>query len=278
MLETIQEFLSQPWYLIVLAVVVFIYANFKDGVKSFKEGMDSVNKNDVSYRYAKKTTLTDDEQFAIALDAIMTAYWEVDNNLLTFTHKGKKPHHFDDYMNGWFINTKEGYEDLRKYFIHEGRRSYFDFIYPLYKKVPSTEWSAKMEAMYGNADRPRKILSRLSEHKVIDTLIKQGVITNESEMDIGVLGWDVSVLIGQARRAYTAGLVSEQEALSTIKTAANMARKNFDSWKEFGQSQMIGMALDYYHHDDTFFNDYIETYHQVTTDTQSPWNTIPWKK
>jgi hypothetical protein len=273
MSEIIEPFLSQPWYLLLFALAggaYFVYENFK-------QGMDSVNKNEVSYRYAKEGVLGEGEQAAIALDAVMTAYWEVDNNTLSFTHKGKKPHNFNKYMSGWFIDTTDGYGELRDYFLTDGRRSYFNFIYPLYKSEPKNNWPAKMMSEYGNADRPCKILTRLSEYKVIDELVRKGVIQSEAEMSLGVVGWDVSVLIGQARRAYTAGLVTEEEARDTIAKAAKMARDNFGSWQDFGKSQVIGMALDYYHHDDTFFNDFIETYHQVMRDAESPWKTVVWR-
>lgn len=272
MSEEILVFFNQPWYLILFAIVggaYFVYTNFK-------EGMDSVNKNEVSYRYSEKTTLTDGQLFAIALDAVMTAYWEVDNDTLAFTHKGKKPHHFDKYMSGWFIDTKEGYEDLTKYFFEDGRRSYFNFIYPLFKNVPQEQWSTRMAEKYGETERPYKILSRLNEKALVEILIQEGVIDTEADLAIGVMGWDISTLVGQARRAYTAGLVSETEALHTIERARQMALANFKSWKEFGRSQVLGMALDYYQHDDGFFNDYIETYKQVFIDTESPWNTTLW--
>jgi hypothetical protein len=231
----------------------FVFANFKGGIKSFKEGMDSVNKNEVTYRYAKNSTLTEFELFALALDAVITAYWEVDNNTLDFTHKGKKPLNFEKYMSGWFIDTKAGYEELRDYFFEEGRRSYFDFIYPLYKNNPKEEWEVKMQEKYSGAARPRAILARLSEHDVVRALMQEGIIDNEEDIKIGMMAWDISVLIGQARRAYTAGLVSELEALQTIERAKQMAVKNFNSWKDFGRSQVIGMALDYYRQDDDFF-------------------------
>lgn len=272
--ESVQQFLSQPWYLLVFAVIggaYFVYTNFK-------EGMDSVNKNDVTYRYAKDSTLTNEQAFALALDAVMTAYWEVDNNTLAFTHNGKKPYHFEKYMDGWFINTKEGYEDLTQYFLEDGRRSYFNFIYPLFKNAPKAEWQAKMAAEYGDNERAYNILARLAEYDVTSALLQNGIISDVKDMEIGVLGWDVSTLIGQARRAYTAGLITEAEAWQTITAAKQMALQHFNSWEDFGRSLVIGMALDYYQQDGTFFEDYIETYHQVAQDTESPWQRMAWGK
>lgn len=273
MSDILKFILDQPWYVLLLvfgSVGYFLYANYKS-VLSFGSA------EDVSYRYAKDTELNEEQQFAIALDAVMTAYWEVDNNILSFTHNNEKPNQFDQYMNGWFINTKEGYQELTQYFLHEGRRSYFDFIYRLYTDTPKNQWQAKMLERYGNNTRPYKMLERLSEHNVVDALIQKGVIKSESDLSIGVIGWDISTLVGQARRAYTAGLVSKEESLNTIKIARKLAVDHFNSWQAYGRSQVIGMALDYYRHDDKFFNEYIATYKSVLHDRKSPWNKMEWK-
>lgn len=276
--EAIQSFLSQPWYFIAIGVVggaYIAYGFFKNARSSFQEGMDSVNKNEVAYRVARKSTLSGQQQFAIALDAVMTAYWEVDNNTLSFTHNGKKPHQFETYMTGWFISTAEGYRDLRDSFLANGRRGYFSFLYPLFKDVPRAEWSTRVSAEYGDAERPRAMLERLGAG-VAEELVRRGVLESEADMELGVLGWDASVLIGQARRAYTAGLITEDEAWDTIETARHMVCQTFGSWRDFGRSQVIGMALDSYRKNDTFFNDFIETYQQVAVDAESPWQRMRW--
>ncbi|MFV0539878.1 MAG: DUF1266 domain-containing protein [Aestuariibaculum sp.] len=266
------EFLSHPWAKYVIGAIALIawgYRYFKQGQSSASEGLIT---------QSKASSLTQGQQFSIALDAIMSAYWLVDNNILEFTHNGKKPRDFNRYMEGWYINTREGYLDLTNYFLTDGRRGYFDTIYPIFKNEPKEIRYTKLEEVYGNNDRAKRMLERLDKHNITAYLQTQGIIEFESDIEIGSMGWDISNLVGQARRAFTANLISEAEAWEIINKATQMAKNNFNSWEDFGRSQLIGMTMDFYGKDNGYCKEYIQLYRNILTKPDSPWNTIAWKK
>ncbi|MFV0565088.1 MAG: DUF1266 domain-containing protein [Flavobacteriaceae bacterium] len=266
------EILSHPWAKYVIGAVVLIlwgYRYFKQGRNSASEGLIT---------QSQTSTLTKTQQFSMALDAIMSVHWSVDNNILPFTHKGKKPRDFDAYMKGWYINTREGYLDLTNYFLNDGRRGYFNTIYPIFKNEPKETWYTKLETEYGNNDRAKRMFDRLGKHNIIAYLQTQGIIEFESDIEIGSMGWDISTLVGQARRAFTANLISEAEAWEIIGKATQMAKNNFNSWDEFGRSQLIGMTMDFYIKDNGYCTEYINHYRSIRSNPNSPWNTLAWEK
>jgi hypothetical protein len=107
-------------------------------------------------------------------------------------------------------------------------------------------------------------------------LKQKGLITFDSEMDLGIVAYDAGILVGQARKAFTANLITEEDAWKVINFATQLAKENFSSWEEFGKSFIIGFAFDQQHRERSYREEVYHIYKQVLENPVSPWNTIDW--
>ena len=272
-----QELFSNPWF--KYSIIGFFIAMW--AYRYFRQGMKETSSAPVKFSASESSPLSDNQKFSIALNAVISSYSNVDTNTLGFTKNGKKSKRVDTYMKRWRINSREGYMDFTNYYFDDGRRAYFNFIYPLYKSAPREEWAAKMQEEYGDNDRAQRILTVFDKYKLVDFLKSEGIIEFDSDIELGSMGWDISNLVGQARRAYTVGLISEEEAWEIIGKATNMAKEKFNSWEEFGKSMIIGFSIDMFKRKDIeahYFEDCLRIYKLTMTDPKSPWNTISWQK
>ncbi|WP_108424795.1 DUF1266 domain-containing protein [Flagellimonas amoyensis] len=268
-----QMFENLPWYsyiLLVLAIASYAYRYFKIGKKEY----DAPDLTDARFKKASNSDLSEEQRFAIALYTPISEWWGADTNTLTFLNaKEIKP-----YLEGWWIDTPEGYWGLTEYFMKDGRRWYFDFIYPMVQKEPEEQWGRLMDEKFGDNERAHRFLEFLRTGEVSDTLKQKGILLFDSELELGVAGYDAAILVGQARKAYTAGLISEKDAWKVIHFAKALALQHFSSWEEFGKSFAIGFFLDmksdYNPHKEQIYH----VYKQVMEHPDSPWNTLDWPR
>lgn len=266
-----QLFESLPWYgYIILFVGVASYV-----IRYFKTAKDEYDAPDLEKAVFKKdenSGLNQQQLFSLALDAVTNEWWKVNTNTLFF----KKGIHARNYLEGWGINTPEGYWSLTNYFMKDGRRWYFDFIYPMIKNEPEEKWDELMNQKYGENERAQRYLNLLKTGKAQGVLKNKGFITFDDEIEIGVAAYDASVLVGHARRAYTAEIISEEDAWKVINFATQIARENFSSWEDFAKSYVLGFTLDIRDRKDGFLEEMYHLYPQVLENQESPWKTISW--
>ena len=266
-----QMFENLPWYgYVILAVAVASYAirYFKIGKKEY----DAPDMMEAKFRKSPNTQLNQEQLFALALYTPIAEWWKADMNTLSFlTGKDVKP-----YLEGWGIDTAEGYWDLTEYFMKDGRRWYFDFIWDMVQTQPQEKWKELMNQKFGENERANRYLAQLSSGETLQTLKQKGILTFDSEMDFGVAGYDAAVLVGQARKAYTGNLISEEEAWKVINFAKDLAIRNFSSWEDFGKSFALGFALDMRADYNTYKEEVYHLYKQVIEKPTSPWNTLDW--
>jgi len=266
-----QMFENLPWYgyvIFFIAVASYLYRYF---IKA-KEGYDEPELKKVKFRKDENSNLNEQQLFSISLDAVTNEWWKVNTNTLLF----KKGNRFNNYLEGWGINTTEGYWNLTNYFMKDGRRWYFDFIYNMIKSEPEENWENLMNQKFGTNERADRYLKLLKTGKALETLKSKGLITFDSEIDKGVAAYDASVLVGHARRAFTAGLISEEDAWKVINFATQLAKENFSSWEEFAKSYILGFTLDIRDRKDGYLEEMYHLYKQVLESPESPWNTIDW--
>lgn len=264
-------FESLPWYGYIL-LIIGVGSYVMRHLGYFKEGYEEPDLKKAKFKKDENSSLNESQRFALALDSVTNEWWEVNTNTLFF----KTGIHANNYLEGWGIDTPEGYWGLTKYFIEDGRRWYFDFIYNMIKNEPEEKWPELMAAKYGENERAERYLNLLSTQKAQGVIKGKGFITFDSEFDLGVAAYDASVLVGHARRAFTAKIISEQEAWEVINFAKELAIRNFSSWEEFGKSYVLGFTLDIRDRNDGFKEEMYHLYSQVLENPDSPWNTIQW--
>ena len=266
-----QMFESLPWYgyvLFFLAAGSYLYRFFLQG-KTF---MEAPELEEAKFSVDPGSNLNKQQLFSLALDAVTNEWWEVNTNTLNF----KKGIRANNYLEGWGIDTKEGYWGMTNYFMKDGRRWYFDFIFQMMNTQPEADWEKILHQKFGDNERAQRYLNLLKTEKAQQTLKSKGFITFDAEMEKGVAAYDASVLVGHARRAYTAAIISEEEAWKVIDFATQLAKEKFSSWEEFGKSYLLGFTLDIRDRKDGFLEEMYHLSKQVIENPKSPWNTIDW--
>ncbi|HEY5894661.1 MAG TPA: DUF1266 domain-containing protein [Chthoniobacterales bacterium] len=90
------------------------------------------------------------------------------------------------------------------------------------------------------------------------------------------LAWDLCRCIHVARKAYVSGYLDEAEAWDRSMTAARLIQKRYDSWKDMGESYLLGRQLWSQGGDQM---EQVRVVFQLLLnpkDANSPWNNIPW--
>lgn len=266
-----QLFENLPWYgyvLLILGIASYAYKYFRTA----KEGYDESNLKTAKFKVSESNTLTQEQQFAIAFYTPIAEWFGADIDTLAFVNQRTA----NNYLKRWRIDTKEGYWNLTEYFMKDGRRWYFNFIYNMMKTEPEQSWERIMKDYFGDNERAFNYLKVLKSNKVLNELKKQELFTFDSEMNIGIAGYDAAILVGQARKAYTTGIITEEEAWKVISYASSMARQQFSSWEDFGKSFILGFAFDQQHRERSYREEVYHLYKQVVKSPNSPWNTINW--
>lgn len=266
-----QMFENLPWYgyvILAIAIISYGYRYFKTA----KEGHDEADLKNAKFKVSAESNLSKELQFAIAFYTPIAEWFGADTNRLTFLDSKSA----NRYLKRWRIDTREGYWNLTEYFMKDGRRWYFDFIFNMIKNQPEEKWEVLMKDYFGDNERAFNYLKVLKSNKVLNEVKQKGFITFDSEMDLGIAGYDAAILVGQARKAYTTGIITEEEAIKVINFARELALKHFSSWEEFGKSFILGFAFDQQHRERSYREEIYHLHQQVLESPKSPWNTINW--
>lgn len=266
-----QMFENLPWYgyvILALGIASYAYKYFRIG----KDEFDKPTHQKAKFKKSPYSQLKEDQLFALAFYTPIAEWWRADTNTLTFLDaKTIQP-----YLEGWGIETSTGYWDLTEYFIKDGRRWYFDFIHQMIQTEPKESWEVILNQEFGDNERAQRYLRLLSSEESLKKLKEKGILTFDSELELGVAGYDAAVLVGQARKAFTAKFITEEEAWGVIGFAKQLALSHFSSWEEFGKSFALGFELDMRPDYHTYKEEIFHLYQQVLESDSSPWNTIKW--
>lgn len=266
-----QMFNNLPWYgyvILAVAVISYVYKYFKKA----KEGYEEPELKKTKFKTSESSSLTKEQLFAIALYTPLAEWWGAETNTMNFVNSKTA----NNYLKRWRIDTAEGYWSLTEYFMKDGRRWYYDFIHNTMKTQPEENWEKSMIDHFGNNERAFKYLAELRSDLALNELKQNDLLTFDNEMDLGIAGYDTALLVGQARKAFTANIIIEEEAWKVINFASGLARQHFSSWEEFGKSFILGFAFDQQHRERSYRKEVYHLYKQTIDNPNSPWNTIDW--
>ncbi|WP_297335023.1 DUF1266 domain-containing protein [Algoriphagus sp.] len=266
-----QMFDNMPWYgyiILALAIASYAYKYFNIGKKEY----DKPDLEKAKFKKSSEENLGLDRLFSLALFTPISEWWGASTNTLTF----RDAKTIQPYLEGWGIDSPSGYWDLTEYFMKDGRRWYFDFIFQMIQAEPKENWNKLMDQKFGTNERAQKYLDLLSSGEVLNDLKQKGIFSFDSDMELSLAGYDAGMLVGQARIAFTGNIISEEEAWKVIDFATKLALDKFSSWEDFGKSFALGFALDMKGKYDNYYQEVCHIYKQVLNDKNSPWNTINW--
>ncbi|MEM9143397.1 MAG: DUF1266 domain-containing protein [Bacteroidota bacterium] len=264
-------FSNLPWYtyvILLFAAAAYAYRYYS----KFKQGYNAPDLKGAKFKSSSDSALNKERLFALAFYTPISEWWGAQTNTLSFLNKEK----VTPYLKGWGISEETGYWDLTNYFMKDGRRWYFNFIYDMVRHQPEASWDELMDEKFGGNERADRYLASLKGKKALNFLKQKGFISFDSELELGVAGYDAAVLVGQARKAFTAEIITEAEAWKVIAFARELALKHFSSWEEFGKSFILGFELDMRDSYQEYKDEVFHLYKQVLENDNSPWKTITW--
>lgn len=166
---------------------------------------------------------------------------------------------FSRVLSGWWdiVDRKTYFENVQ-WLIEEGQRQVFNSLFRAQMLVPEHEWRLTAEALkqQNSKQYQREMLVRHYR-----SVIGSG----------GIAAWDFGRVTSLARMAATCGYISTQEAWDEIYKQADVVKKLFNNWFEYGHSYLIGRQFAMGNLDDEKGKSTIAITQQLLTNDDSPW-------
>jgi hypothetical protein len=203
---------------------------------------------DSCFEFSKKPSINKSYQWAVACGAdLIHARADIINDLTTGNDKDDiKPVLADS----WGISTKKDFTEMAES-LKKGRHSV------IYHQVAEGKALENFEEEAENLKEAKKLFKndKLTGDKIPNMLI-----------------WDLGRLINISRFAFDAKIIDRAAALSYLKDAALLVKKNYQSWKELSVGYQFGRAvwggLEEY-------EELKEGMEQLLAEEDSPWVTLP---
>ncbi len=252
------------WFLLGFFVIIGIVETIVGRAKSYTLKRRLRNK-----RY---NNCSNEKLFSVSLDAAIVEWCGY--KLETLFLKGK--YNFQEYLGGWLIYSEKDYRKYLYSFFQRERVLQYEFIIFLIKNKPKSLWEQLFLEKFGDDDKAIKYYLNLSSGRLAQKLKKIGIISKKQDIPDNIIGYDCSVLVSLTKRAYSKGFISDEEAWSVLQQAADLARKNFNSWNEYAKSYITGFLLNM-SPDFEYEEEYLELFKQLLSNPRSPWKMIHWK-
>jgi hypothetical protein len=203
--------------------------------------------SDSYFEFSENPTINKSYQWAVACGAdLIHLRADIINDLTTGTD-GETCR--DTLSSDWGIDSKEDFIEMADSLL-SGRHS------QIYNKLAQGESVEDYEEEKENLDA------------ALEMFKSAGLLSKTPNMII----WDLGRLINISRFTFDAGLIDRKTALSYIKEAALLVKKNYKSWKELSLGYQFGRAvwggLEQY-------DELQEGMEQLLTEEDSPWVTLP---
>ncbi|MDR2194203.1 MAG: DUF1266 domain-containing protein [Treponema sp.] len=172
----------------------------------------------------------------------------------------------------WNIRDKEDAYSIIEWLQKEGHRVYYAEIYPVITMEPEQR-NKRLKAQCGGkaqkaiqfADNLAECMSALGD----DTF----AAFNDENLKKGILAWDVGRLVVITRMCFDIGYIEEKTAWGVIKNAYDMTIKEYQDWKEFAISYLIGRGM--FGGNSMMLSGLYSIAKNAFEDDNSPWKTIP---
>jgi hypothetical protein len=207
-------------------------------------GQDLGVNMDSYFEFAEKPSINKAYQWAVACGAdLIHLRADIINDLSTGTDKETI---LEILSEQWGIDTKEDFIEMAES-LKKGRHS------KVYQKLAAGEAVADFEDEAENLKEAKKVFKK---EKLIGTEVPNLLI------------WDIARLINICRFAFDGKLIDRKAALSYLKEAALLVKKNYHSWKELSTAYQFGRAVWGGLEE---FEEMKEGMEQLLTEKDSPW-------
>ena len=142
----------------------------------------------------------------------------------------------------WKIYEKADAYDRIEWLQNEGHRAYYSKLYPLYKLNPDIR-NEQFQTLF--EEKTKKAIQFADN--LLECSAEWGndgfAAFNDENMKKGILAWDLGRLVVIARLSFDMGYIDEKTAWGFIKKAYETATLEYENWKEFAVSYLIGRGM-----------------------------------
>ncbi|PIE83754.1 MAG: hypothetical protein CSA07_05555 [Bacteroidia bacterium] len=232
--------LSSPYFIgsvFVIYGAFFVYTKLLPNARRAKLALSS-------YRMAKGSTLTPERLRLVALSAVNAEQWSAYHNTLSLGKELKE--HAEGFLTqGYGVDSPRAAREAI-----EGRLSgQFSSMLPIIFGAFQLDIARRKDFLHEAAGDDRDLYNYLMDkvdHLIanLPTLEKKGVVSGQNDiMKYSLIGWEIGQASMLVRASYDLGHISEEEAWGYLEQAQKLARKNFNSWEEYGMSYLVGRAI-----------------------------------
>lgn len=126
----------------------------------------------------------------------------------------------------------------------------------------------------GESAVPGALEEKLGEVRQMVAYMIQNEYCDRTTIPHTAIGWDLVRVVNLGRWAYLCGYVSEEEMWHIMQMGAEVARRDFSSWAEFGLSYTLGRGV--WHGDTDDCDTAYEIMSLLLGQDDSPWRQIAW--
>lgn len=220
------------------------------------------------------TSLSDEQQQALAVGQIINEQnMFYTDTLATGANKSEQKKRLGS---AWSVNSHATALACLESFANAGVHQLYNAAIAVYKEQPESEWKSFIYNQY-DTDIADDIYEYTVSIKTVLTFLHEKNTMTEQETDEvlkrGAIAWDLGRIVYIARASYTLGYINEQEAWDAINATLPQVKQSFSSWKEFGQSYMLGRAI--WSVDDMSIDGLNDIYLDSIQKQESPWVKYP---
>ena len=160
--------------------------------------------------------------------------------------------------------------NMLEYLKYEGERTAYNILLPSLlagndrqsRRLLLEKRHLTVDRLIHYSDNLSECLIALQENKVISI--------NASDLERGILAWDMVQIILIAQISFDAYYLTEEETWEHIYFAYESCQKAFNDWEELGKSYIIGEAM--HSGDNLFFRKSLDLLTETLTEENSIWS------
>lgn len=242
-----------------------------NGLFSDGDGDDDDETEGSEITLSDKTTLTPDEQRAIACGADLCM---LNNQYLNDLPTGLGKKNCRQLLSQWWdIDGREEMIDTIARLQKTGHRQQFKIIAQAYTILDAKEGKRYLrEDLAGVMDEEIAVERLRNLRDGLEQFVTDGLLSSEKKVP-DMMIWDFARIINIARAGFDSGYLEREEALAAITDAATKIRAAYGSWKEMSVAYQFARYV--WTGDDTY-TQMKANMEVLLSDPESPWVTIMW--
>lgn len=236
--QNTQSMTNLPWYVYLMIGIMIISFMLQKGLPFLKDAK-RVMSNDAYIKNPNGSSISNEQKKALAVGAING---EQTSCYVDTLETGMEDRRLNKGLNEyWGVYNSDTALSTLEWLKNDGHRIFFDKIYSILTTEDQANWKNSVNDYFGEeSDKAYDFLKKLSD--TVEELKGEDNIP-ESSFQKGILAWDMGRMVVVARMCYDKKFIDKETAWNYINHALTNSKGQFNSWKELGDSYIIGRAM-----------------------------------